>query len=90
MRVVVENYVNNRWSWFQTETENPDLLYSQLSASHPEWKSIRISPFPEWFKRINHPTQEVMGDIVYRKSGNDVGSSFQPSIGTSRGENGGS
>ncbi|MBF0371354.1 MAG: hypothetical protein HQL52_18080 [Magnetococcales bacterium] len=60
MKVVVENYANNRWSWFKAETDDPDALHRQLLEAHPEWTTIRISPESEWFKRINHPIGEVM------------------------------
>lgn len=60
MKIVVENYVNNRWSWFKTETDDPDALHKQLLEAHLEWQAIRISPESEWIKRVNHPIDEVM------------------------------
>ncbi len=62
MKVVVEHFSDSRWSWFNTETDDPDALYRALREDHPEWQTIRISPERAFLKRWMYPMQEVVGD----------------------------
>ena len=64
MKVVVEHFSDSRWSWFQTETDDPDSLSKKLGEEHPEWQAIRVSSKWEYFKRWNYPIQETMGGSI--------------------------